>query len=64
MRVTCVRLGNATAERIVDLARAGRTVDQIAETVARESRTFPERVTVDVLGLLDRLAPPHENRAA
>ncbi|WP_280267583.1 PqqD family peptide modification chaperone [Nocardia wallacei] len=61
---TCVRLGNATAERIVDLARAGHTVDDIAETVAREFRTSAQRVTVDVLGLLDRLAPHHESKAA
>ncbi|GAB2694900.1 PqqD family peptide modification chaperone [Nocardia thraciensis] len=61
---TCVRLRNPTAERIVDLAYTGHTIDQIAQTIAREYGASPERVTVDVLGLLDRLAPRHEKRAA
>ncbi|RJO77666.1 hypothetical protein D5S18_07995 [Nocardia panacis] len=60
---TCVRLRNRAAERIVDLAYTGHSVDQIARTLAGEFRAGREQLTVDVLGFLDRLAPAFESGA-
>lgn len=61
---TCVRVGNATAERIVDLAYAGGTIGEIAAVVAAEYNAPFEQVASDVRQLLDRLTPPYESSAA
>ncbi len=59
----CVRIGNATAERVVDLAYGGASAGEIAVRLAAEFHAPLEQTTIDVLTLLDRLNPAYETSA-
>lgn len=59
----CVRLGNVTAERVVDLAYGGASVGEIAARLAAEFNAPVEQTMIDVLALLDRLNPCYETSA-
>lgn len=60
----CVRVSNATAERVVDLAYDGQDVEAIAAIVAAEHQAPLAQVRADVRGLLDQLTPLSVSRAA
>lgn len=60
----CMRVRNTTAERIIDLAYAGRGAGEIAAVLAEEFNAPLERTTADVLVLLALLTPAYETSAA
>ncbi|MFI7189988.1 PqqD family peptide modification chaperone [Nocardia nova] len=59
----CVRIGNVTAERVVELAYGGASAGEIAARLAAEFNAPVEQTTIDVLTLLDRLHPTYETSA-
>ncbi|MFI9509075.1 PqqD family peptide modification chaperone [Nocardia sp. NPDC052566] len=61
---TCMRVKNRTAERIIELAYDGRSLDEIAVALARDFHIPVDRARDDVQRMLDQLNPTATNKAA